>query len=301
MTEEFEDDEVEKPAGLPGWMATFADMMALLMCFFVLLLSYSEMDVQKFKRVAGAMKNAFGVQNEINLDQTPMGETPIHDHFTPTSGEPDPIPIVQQSTVDSSQQFIDRSVRERIIEEAIEAARAKYDHEIKQRNEQRLQQLHSTFKSELDQGLLEIEAHGQQIIFRIREQGSFSSASAFLQPRFKPIIMKITEQLNTIPGQITVSGHTDDQPVNRDMFDSNWDLSAERAVAVAAQMRRVETFDMSRMTVSGHASNQPRNNANTQLARQENRRVEIVVSQGEPKEFDPIELLKQSVKANNQQ
>ncbi|MCV6614535.1 MAG: type VI secretion system protein TssL, partial [Cellvibrionaceae bacterium] len=40
--------------GLPPWMGTFADLMSLLMCFFVLLLSFSEMDAQKFKRLAGS-------------------------------------------------------------------------------------------------------------------------------------------------------------------------------------------------------------------------------------------------------
>lgn len=296
MTEEYQDDEVEKPAGLPGWMATFADMMALLMCFFVLLLSYSEMDVEKFKRVAGEMKNAFGVQNEIDLDQTPMGETPIFDHFTPSSGEPDPIAIIEQSTVDSSQQFIDRSVRERILEEALMSAQKRYEQEIERDGEQKMNKLKEALKSELDQGLIELERSGQQITFRIREKGSFSSASAFLQPRFKPVIAKITRLLNDIPGQITVSGHTDDQPVNPDMFDSNWDLSAERAVAVGSQMTIIDDFDISRMTVAGHASNQPLDEAKTRLARQTNRRVEIVVNQGLPVEMDPIELLKQAIK-----
>lgn len=295
MTEEYEDDDVEKPAGLPGWMATFADMMALLMCFFVLLLSYSEMDVEKFKRVAGEMKNAFGVQNEIDFDQTPMGETPIFDHFTPTSGEPDPIPLIEQSTVDSSQQFIDRSVRERILEEALMSAQARYEQRIEQQGQQKMSELQAALKNELEQGLLELDRDGQQITFRIREQGSFSSASAFLQPRFKPIIAKITRLLSDIPGQITVSGHTDDQPVNPDMFDSNWDLSAERAVAVASQMTLVDDFDISRMTVAGHASNQPLDDARTRIARQANRRVEIVVNQGEAKQLDPIELLKQAI------
>lgn len=296
MTEEYEDDDVEQSKGLPGWMATFADMMALLMCFFVLLLSYSEMDVEKFKRVAGEMKNAFGVQNEIDLDQTPLGETPIFDNFTPQSGEPDPIDIIEQSTVDSSQQYIDRSVRERILEEALMSAQQRYEQEVERRGQEQMDRLETALKSELEQGLLELERNGQQITFRILEQGSFSSASAFLQPRFKPIIAKITGLLNDIPGQVTVSGHTDDQPVNREMFDSNWDLSAQRALAVATQMRSVNDFDISRMTVSGHASNEPLNDAKTQLARQANRRVEIVVNQGEPKQLDPIDLLKQAIK-----
>ena len=49
------------PPGLPAWMGTFADLMSLLMCFFVLLLAFSEMDVLKFKQIAGSMKFAFGV------------------------------------------------------------------------------------------------------------------------------------------------------------------------------------------------------------------------------------------------
>ena len=54
-------------------MATFADLMSLLMCFFVLLLSFSEMDVQKYKQIAGSMKDAFGVQNEIKVKDIPKG------------------------------------------------------------------------------------------------------------------------------------------------------------------------------------------------------------------------------------
>ena len=62
-------DECPKcpPPGLPAWMGTFADLMSLLMCFFVLLLSFSEMDVLKFKQIAGSMKFAFGVQNKIEV------------------------------------------------------------------------------------------------------------------------------------------------------------------------------------------------------------------------------------------
>ncbi len=62
------DDECKKkecPPGAPLWMCTFADLMALLMCFFILLLSFSVMDAQKYYKVAGSMKDAFGTQKEI--------------------------------------------------------------------------------------------------------------------------------------------------------------------------------------------------------------------------------------------
>ena len=56
-----EESKCNCKAGLPAWMGTFADLMSLLMCFFVLLLSFSEMDAMKFKRLAGSMAQAFGV------------------------------------------------------------------------------------------------------------------------------------------------------------------------------------------------------------------------------------------------
>jgi len=68
MAEECPECE-ECEAGVPAWVMTFADLMTLLMCFFVLLLSFSQMDAQKFKAMAGSMKSAFGVQRQTNTDQ----------------------------------------------------------------------------------------------------------------------------------------------------------------------------------------------------------------------------------------
>ena len=69
------------PEGLPAWMGTFADLMSLLMCFFVLLLAFSEMDVLKFKQIAGSMKFAFGVQNKIEVKDIPKGTSVIAMEF----------------------------------------------------------------------------------------------------------------------------------------------------------------------------------------------------------------------------
>ncbi|MGL4640985.1 MAG: flagellar motor protein MotB, partial [Shewanella sp.] len=71
------------PPGAPLWLATFADLMSLLMCFFVLLLSFSEMDVLKFKQIAGSMKYAFGVQNKVEVKDIPKGTSVIALEFRP--------------------------------------------------------------------------------------------------------------------------------------------------------------------------------------------------------------------------
>lgn len=88
MSDEEEQECPECVEGLPAYMGTFADLMSLLMCFFVLLLSFAEMDVTKFKRLAGSMKDAFGVQREISADAIPMGTSIIAQEFSP--GRPEP-------------------------------------------------------------------------------------------------------------------------------------------------------------------------------------------------------------------
>ena len=77
MSAEEEEDVCECPAGIPAWVMTFADLMSLLMCFFVLLLSFAEMDAMKFKRLAGELRNAFGVQTSYQCSSDPPKGTSV--------------------------------------------------------------------------------------------------------------------------------------------------------------------------------------------------------------------------------
>mgnify|MGYP000733447028 CR=1 FL=1 len=88
-------------------MGTFADLMSLLMCFFVLLLSFSEMDVLKFKQIAGSMKFAFGVQNKIEVKDIPKGTSVIAMEFRPGRPEPTPIETIQQQTTTMTQEMLE--------------------------------------------------------------------------------------------------------------------------------------------------------------------------------------------------
>jgi chemotaxis protein MotB len=67
--------------GAPRWVVTFGDLMSLLLCFFVLLLSFSEMDRQKYKQVAGSMEKAFGVQRKVRVMDPPKGMKMIAKDF----------------------------------------------------------------------------------------------------------------------------------------------------------------------------------------------------------------------------
>ena len=81
-----EEEECPKcpPVGAPAWMATFADLATLLMAFFVLILSFAEMNVPKFKQISGSLSEAFGVQRIIPVVEQPMGTTVLELSFSPS-------------------------------------------------------------------------------------------------------------------------------------------------------------------------------------------------------------------------
>lgn len=93
--------------GAPAWITTFADLMSLLMCFFVLLLSFAEMDLNKFKAISGSLRLAFGVQREIKAPDTPVGTSLIAQEFSAGRPQPTAINEVRQSTMDRNKQTLE--------------------------------------------------------------------------------------------------------------------------------------------------------------------------------------------------
>lgn len=305
------------PPGLPAWMGTFADLMSLLMCFFVLLLSFSEMDVLKFKQIAGSMKFAFGVQNKIEVKDIPKGTSIIALEFRPGKPEPTPIEVIQQQTMEMTQQMLEfqagdetsaggrqeqrgeerggqsQSTADELSAQTVQQAQDQMDKASQEQVNELVKKIAEQLEQQIQDGAIELESLGQQVIIRIRENGSFSSGSAFLQPQFKPVIQAIGELLKTVPGEIMISGNTDDRGINSELFTSNWDLSSKRAVAIAHELVKVTDFDASRMLVVGHADTRPLVPNTNALNRRRNRRVEISINQGKAKESEPVTVIKE--------
>ena len=97
----------------------------------------------------------------------------------------------------------------------------------------------------------------------------------------------------TIPGEIMISGHTDNQGISSELFTSNWDLSSKRAVAIAHEIIKVPEFDQSRIIVAGHADAKPLVPNTNALNRRKNRRVEIAINQGKAQETEPVSIIQQ--------
>jgi chemotaxis protein MotB len=242
---------------------TFADLMTLLMCFFVLLLAFSEMDVAKFKQLSGSMKNAFGVQAEVDVKVIPKGTSIIAKEFSPGTPRPTPLNEIRQFTVDSNKNTLDALNRE--IAEAREHAR----------------RLRLALRDEIKRGSVAVETEGKKVIIRILENASFDSGRAVVRSEFMPVIRKIVGLIDNTIGEVTISGHTDNVPIRQGSdFRSNWELSTARAVTVAHILFEQGRINEDRVTITGHADTRPVASNDTPEERAKNRRVDISIVRG---------------------
>lgn len=263
------------PPGAPAWVMTFADLMSLLLAFFVLLFSFSEVDRQKFKELSGSMRDAFGVQREVRVREPPKGVSIIAREFSPGRPEPTPLNVVRQHTTDDLKSHLKlpqtRSSKRLGRDLAADARLVRH-----------------LLAAEIDKGTVEVETEDQRVIIRIRETGSFPSGSAVLQPGFESVMEKIAAVLREIGGTVVVAGHTDNVPIHTDRFRSNWELSAARAATVLHGMIASSGEPAERFRLEGHADTRPVDSNRMADGRARNRRVEITLVRDDQKQ--PVDL-----------
>jgi len=304
VLEEADVEECECEEGLPGWLATFADMMTLLMCFFILLLSFAEIDAIRFKKMAESIKDAFGVQKEIVSVDTVKGISVVKLEFSASISDPTIVNQIRQETTEeekdrlevndgpkdeSEEENKETAIIDQDVMDAVEAA-------IKAEVEDQAEELRKALKKEIDEGMVTVEVVDTNVIIRINEKGSFASGSADLHPGFMDVLDRIAVAISTRPGRVIVAGHTDNKPISTSRFRSNWELSTARAVTVVHALLTDPTLDPERFLLEGHAESDPLAPNDTPENRALNRRVELIIKRVKDEVLeDPVVVKPESV------
>lgn len=139
--------------GAPAWMATFADMATLLMAFFVLLLSFAEMNVPKYKQIAGSLKAAFGVKRVVPVISIPMARSLIKEEFTPAVAQPTVIDRKRQRSKDITQKNVVAKTEEK-----------KADF----KTEQSFRKLEETLSEEIELGQVIVRLEDDRVIVELQ-------------------------------------------------------------------------------------------------------------------------------------
>jgi len=254
--------------GAPTWIVTFADLMSLLLTFFVLLLSFSTMEVQSFKKLAGAMSESFGLQSFermagiIELDGVAVGTAPknVVPIPLPEMDLPEEVAIPEEEVVKGEEPPV-----QEVPDKAAEASQRTFN------------DIQTVMADEIAADVMDIIRAGNVTVVRFPDKVSFPSGSGEFKDDFLPILTKFMTVLQESEGQIIISGHTDDLPISTAQFRSNWDLSASRAISVAQYILKYTSIDPSRITVQGFADSRPLAPNDSPENRSKNRRVEITI------------------------
>ncbi len=244
-----EELEVEVEGGIAPWVITFADMVTLLMVFFILLFAMGTIEEQKWKQVKESLRSALGSQ-EI-----------------PELGTREGLDIIQDFA-DKVQ--IDKSTVHAVDE--VGAMVAKEMNEITSEVEE------FVYKNKLA-GQVEVSQDERGAIITISDVVLFPAGKARMTFKGKETLKEVFDLLKQFNYDVKIEGHTDDTPIRTARFPSNWELSAGRAAEVA-RMLIDEGFPPEKLSVQGFAQYRPRVPNTSAKNRAINRRIEIVYQRG---------------------
>lgn len=256
--------KTEEPGA--SWIMTFADLMTLLLTFFILLLSFSNIDADKYKLIAQSMAVSFGV-SWIQGDPPPGVQMEIVQIVIPQEMIAPP-PPVKIDEVEQPEE--DDSLEQQIVKN--QAAKS-LDPNVEKLAENLIQEL----ETEIASNSLSVSYDNNRVMVRFSEEASFASGSSELKEEMDPILSKIVSVLGKCEGDIIVSGYTDDRPIASGRFRSNWDLSAARAVSVVHELTQTRAMDADRIMAAGHADSHKLVPNDSAENRAKNRRVELKI------------------------
>lgn len=219
------------------WLITYADMITLLMIFFIVMYTLSQVDVEKFKSLSASLAQAMGAGGMVL-------ESPGPSVVPGVSGT---VPQVATQSGENSQLENVKKELEEYVREANLQARVS----------------------------VTMEERG--VVISFQDEVLFNLGSAELTPRAVEIIRKVGPILEKVPNYLRVEGHTDNLPIKTALYPSNWELSSARANSVLQELLRGFQIQPQRLSAVSYGEHRPVVENDTEAHRQLNRRVNIVI------------------------
>jgi chemotaxis protein MotB len=261
-------EEHEEHDNEERWLVSYADMMTLLFCLFMVLFAISSVNTSKFEALQKALQNAFS--GAILSGGKAVMSNGQGDQAQKAAPEP-PIPAIQPTVaLNDLQTNKDSSAKAAAQEQkSFLALKRRIDALARQEG------VASHVQTEVRRDGLSIELLTDDVFF--------ASGSAQLQP---PAIRLLTKVGSIVAAEgrhpVRVEGHTDSEPIHTDRYPSNWQLSGDRAAAVVQDFAAAGV-NQRRMSLAGYADARPKETNSTAAGRAANRRVDVVLTRLYPK------------------
>ena len=243
--EEEEEDEHECPQGAPSWVMTFADLVTLLMVFFILLFAMGSIEEEKWKQMKSSLKDALGQEN------------------IPEAGIREGLDVIKERVLDETTIHAVDEVGAMVAKEVEEIAS-----EVEE----------FVFKNKLA-GKVEVSSDERGAIVTLSDTVMFPPGKSRMTYTGDEIIKQVFDILKQFSYQVKIEGHTDNVPMNTQQYPSNWELSAARAAEVARKLVKAG-FNPTNLSIEAFAQYRPKVPNDSRQGRATNRRIEIVYQRG---------------------
>jgi len=252
----------EAPQGSAPWMNTFADLMNLLLCFFVLLFSMSTVDAQKFELIAASFSQTFSVFS--------AGTTSIGEGALIANG------ISQLTELDNYMNSVGKAADNNQISDKLDELQNELETEGLKQSEAMAEKVEEALAENQMNHEVDMEVTAQYVQLTMKGALLFSSGSDELRAEALPVLDKVGVILERYAaGTIEIEGHTDNVPISTSRFASNNELSSARAISVFNYLLSVTNLDPAHIKNAGRGEYVPIADNSTEEGRQKNRRVEI--------------------------
>lgn len=248
--------EPEEEGSGYSWMDTYGDLVTLLLCFFVLLYSFSSIDSKKWQELVGA----FSGSSAVSVDMIDV------------------------------QAAREKKIEIQGVESTKSNAAQKNDTNVKDENQEMFDLLYSKIKQYIEEnkltGLLTVQKEKNVILVSFKDTILFTSGEADLLDASKPVldhvINVISENINAV-AMVRIEGHTDNVPIHNLRFDSNWSLSMARASSALQYFIDAQKISMDKLSAVAYGEYHPIATNDTEEGRAANRRVDFVIEKADPK------------------
>ncbi|RDW21530.1 flagellar motor protein MotS [Oceanobacillus chungangensis] len=240
--------------GSPKWMVTYSDMITLILVFFILLFSMSQVDQTKLDAVSESFQNRmiFDFLPSIVPSEYPTDQTSVEENGEKLNEHEDPINLDLEQDIEEPE----------VEEDSLTALVGNVEAYLNQHDLNGLITANRTERG--------VELVLQDSIF-------FNPGEANILEEGTPFLQRIGTLLSQIPNKVKVEGHTDSRPMNSFRYPSNWELSGARASSVVRYFIQSYDIEESRFSIAGYGELRPVTANDTPDNMAKNRRVEIII------------------------
>ena len=255
-------EDPQKPS--KAWMDTFADLMNLLLCFFVLLFSMSTVDAQKFEAIAASFSQTFSI---FNGGQISIGQGMLLGNGVSQLNQLDQYMDSMGKTAENDEETDELDE----IQEKLEEAKLEQSEQLAERIEEAIEE------SQMED-MIQLDFTSQYVQLTLKGAILFDSGSASLKEEAMPVIERVALILERYAeSEIEIEGHTDSVPIHTSRFASNNELSSARALSMFDYLVTHTALEPAKIKHSGRGEYVPVADNSTPEGRAKNRRIEIKI------------------------